>query len=360
MSGKPKNKKAPKVEEPLDDEAPIEEIDEQFEEEAVEEKSTPKEKKTDSAKKKSSKNGFKLSSVDPIILTSFTVFMVACLIVTGVTVYGIFVNSSSEKNAEYGDAITVDYVGSFYAWYDEEGAFVFDTTLQDVADNSDILKSYTFKSDKTFKSVDLTIGKGEYLSDFESALIGHKPGDTVRIKIDTADAYGAIPSSQKFTDVTQASKTLNKITTLELADFKTLFNYSDTLTVGTYTIKSPYGWDASVTVNGDNTVNVEYLATAGETYHPYNEGHAYYDAITIKVNSIDPNPDPLNPIPIINYDYQVNAFDDSTKMLRTAIDDVGIYIIASGDGKMTYKTSNETVGMPLYFMIKFVGYSESS
>ena len=108
MSGKPKKNKAPKAEKPIEDELPVDDIEEQpFEVADIDEapKSTYKGKAPADAKKKKKVRGFRLSSVDPIILASFSIFMIACLIVSGITIYDAVDGKSSDKVAEYGDAV---------------------------------------------------------------------------------------------------------------------------------------------------------------------------------------------------------------------------------------------------------------
>ena len=199
MSGNAKKNKAPKASEPVDDDIPFEDTKEQFEETPVVVETAPKSKnKQGDVKKKSSKRGFKLSSIDPIILASFTVFLVACLIVTGVTVYGIVSGDSDEKKAEYGDKVEVNYVGSFFTYYDETGAMIFDTSMSNIADSSDYKKSYEFKTKESYEPLEFTIGSGDLLNKFESAVVGLKPGETTKVYID--DGYGTLTDNvNKFT-----------------------------------------------------------------------------------------------------------------------------------------------------------------
>lgn len=87
---------------------------------------------TEKHKAKAPKINFKWSNVDPIIKVSFVVFMLACVIVLGSTVYDKTLADHTSAAAEYGDKVIVDYVGSYYVYYEEDGAVIFDTTLKSV------------------------------------------------------------------------------------------------------------------------------------------------------------------------------------------------------------------------------------
>jgi len=353
MSGKPKNKGAdPAVDDLKDKPVQTDEDVEDFVDETEIAETVPgnkgkgASKKGDAeSKKKKSKGGFKLSSIDPIILVSFTIFMVSCLIVTGVTIYGIVAGDSSAKVCEYGDSVEVNYTGSYFGYYDGQNITVFDTTMSNVGDSDTYAKSYEYTKKDKYTPLSFTAGQGSYLDDFKNAVIGHKPGDTIRVAI--VDGYGSLTQDENKFTVSQAGHTVSKVVTgLTVDKYKELFKTDSVPEKGctTYGVDSPYGWKANVTHNVDDTVSVENLAVAGETYDVSAD-------FQIKVNTVTDE---------IGFDYLIGAFSENTKMVRALYEDKLVYVIASDDSNMTYKTTDEKTGITLYFVIEFVGYSSSS
>ena len=342
MSGKSNKNKAPKAKVPEDDKVPVEEFDDDFvEETAVVETSPASKGKGDAPanSKKKSKRGFKLSSVDPIILGSFAVFLAACLVVTGVTLYGIITGETSNETAEYGDTVLVDYTGSYFAYYDEDGAVIFDTSVKNVGTSDSYKKSYEFKEKDDYSSVSVTIGNGQYLSAFEDAIIGLKPGQEARVVI--TDGYGSLTEGvDKLTKPKSDGYSMPRVQTIPVSDYKTLFNVTEA--VSQIDVESPYGWNVDVTVNSNETVTIDYGAhlTAG-TYGE--EGGVQIRATPNGAN--------------IDYEYIVDDFDENTKMFKTVFDGKIVYVISANGANMTYKTTSEKVGTTMYFVIKLVEFS---
>lgn len=346
MSGKPKNK-VPKEEIPVEDEVPLEAEEDLFIEE-TETVDTPKaagKKNVAPESKKKKKGGFKLSSIDPIILASFSVFLIACLIVTGVTVYGIVSGENNESTAQYGSKVTVDYTGSYFTYYDETGASIFDTSYSSIGTSDDYKKSFEFNSDKTYESLTFSIGEGKFLADFENALIGHKPGDTIKVKIPNGEGYGSLDDTNTSTESRTGIVTEKNIK-LTTDDYKKLFDVTDVPSSIPTTVLSPYGWDATVSLGSDGMVSVGYEPKSDLTTE-----YSVCEGLKTKVTSIGAN---------ITFEYIIDggAFDENAKMLRAIMDGSIVYIIAfDGDNTMTYKTADEKTGIDLYFVIKFVEYS---
>ena len=348
MSSKPKKNKAPKAEKPVEKEEIAEVSEEQFVDDAVELETVPQTeekqkgapKKASSDSKKKSRKGFKLSSVDPIILASFTVFLVACLIVSGVTIYNSVAGEKSDKVAEYGSDVEVNYTGSYFAYYDEEGAVIFDTNVEDVGDDDSYVKSYEYTAKDSYSPLSLKAGQGNYLDDFKNAIIGHKAGDVIKVKV--SEGYGSLTDDvNKFT-VGKTGVTVEKfVDGMTTGDYKALFGVDAPETGMTqYDVHSPYGWGATVT-NTNSVISIEYTPTAGETYTS--------GGVTIKVNTVNAT--------TINVDYQVDSFDYNTKILKTAYDGKIVYVIGADATNMTYKTTNERTGIDLYFVIELVSVS---
>ena len=347
MSGKPKNNKAPKAKKPVEEEVPLEAEEDLFieETETVEKSPKAKESKDAPEAKKKKKNGFKLSSIDPIILASFAVFLAACLIVTGVTVYGIVAGGSDDAKAEYGSKIVVDYTGSYFKHYDQPGAVIFDTSYSSIGNDENYKKSFEWPKDKTYQSLTFTIGGGQMLADFENAFIGCKPGDTVRIMIE--DGYGTLDETNRFvvakTDASVTTVPANE--TMTSSDYLAFFGVTELPGVGITTVKSPYGWDAQVSTTSAGMVSVHYIPELNKAY-------TVCDGLEATATAADTS---------ITFSYNVTGgnFDENANMLKAVVDGQIVYIIGYDGTNFTYKTTDEKTGIDLYFVATFVEYSTS-
>jgi len=344
MSGKSKKNKAPKAKVPKDDNVPVEEFDDEFVDETEVIETAPakgKEKDAPSdSKKKKSRSGFKLSSIDPIILGSFAVFLAACLVVTGVTIYGIVAGDSSNETAEYGDTVLVDYTGSYIAYYDKDGAVIFDTSIEDIAKSDSYAKSNEFKEKDSYSTVSVTIGNGTYLAAFEDALIGLKPGQEARVVI--TDGYGSLTENVNLFTKVKTGYSMPRVAIIPNSDYKTLFGTDAPATgITQYNVDSPFGWKVDVTANNNETVTVDYGAHI--TTGVQGEGKVKYNVTSITDT--------------IAFDYVVDAFTQNGTMLKTVVDGKIAYIIGATDTEITYKNTDETVGTTMYFVIKLVEFS---
>ena len=279
--------------------------------------------------------------------------MVACLIVTGITVYGIVAGDSSDKTAEYGDKVEVEYTGSYFTYYNEEGALIFDTNMEEVGnDNEKYPKSYGYSSSDTYSTLQFVVGEGTIITDsskkvldgFKEALIGHKPGDIVTVKI--VDGYGSlIENDNKFTVAKSGTpaETILKVQTMTVDAYKSLFGVDSVPTAPQYNVDSPYGWKANVTPISGDMVTVEYIP---EDDTAYTKNEVTYKVIGAVTDTI-------------TFQYQMDDFAENAKLLKGVYGGQVVYFIKSDGANMTYKNTAETVGTTMYFTIKFVGYLSS-
>lgn len=356
MSGKSvKSKKAKTVEE----EVPLQATEDVLLEEPVKTKSSEKEKSnadekakakksTDEIIKGAAKNEIHWRTIDPIIKVSFVVFILACAIVIGNTIIDKTVADHSGAVVSYSDTVNVDYVGSYYCYYDETGAVIFDTSIADIGNDSDYTKSWSF-SHSVYQPIKVNIkgtssdDNGNYLTLFKESMIGHKVGETVKVKISPGDGYGALTAA----DIGTSSKTgvtVDVVYSTDASTFKTFFGV-DAPEDGEKIIESPYGWDARVT-SDSNGVKVQYIPEVDKTYE-------INDEVSVKVTSIENG--------VITYNYQFEFQKDENKMLKAVIDNEVVYIYnVNADGsEFTYKKTTELVGMDLYFTIKILSIVES-
>ena len=125
---------------------------------------------------------------DPIFTVCLVIFLLAAVAVVGVYINDHYIEKDDTKVA-YGDTVTVNYTGSYYAYVDDrEHAMVFDTSYRSVADNDKIIKSNSFASSK-FEPLEFKVGGTTVLEAFGLSAVGHQVGDkyTVMIPADEAN-----------------------------------------------------------------------------------------------------------------------------------------------------------------------------
>lgn len=341
-----KSKKSKETE--IVDDLPIEE--ESFDATSVNEDiKSDKDKKSEDGKKKV-RMGLKKKDRDPILHISAIVLAVACIIVIANTVYDITLADHSDPPIEYGDKVIVDYIGCYQQFYDAEnlknGAIVFDTSLSSIKD-SDITKSYEYNP--SYSQLTVEIGKNTYLQAFEEALIGHVPGDVVKVCI--PNGYG---EAQLYDFTEKAEKTVISMScVLTTTEFKSLFGFdAPDANTGLITLKahteikddddakySPFGFPAQIMTNTDGTVSVMYMPVAGETY-------IMSEDVSVKVNSVE------NGAANISYVFNEDSKRDFVKVILE--DNKAVYVYPD---TLKYKTTDEKTGEDLYFTITIVKYA---
>lgn len=295
-------------------------------------------KKADPKKKETPNAVAKTSSADPIVLWSFVVFALACLAVVGITIYDVTLADHTPESARYGDKVNVEYTGCYFGFYGSDNAVVFDTNVSDVG-NGTSDKSYEFTEKSSYKPLSFTIGEGKYLSAFEKSIIGKTPGQTVRISI--PNGYGELEEGEnRFSGVSKTNE-IDLTQSFPTKDSFEKFFDTDAPKTGIPTVlKSPYGWDAMVIVNTGGDVTVEYMPEDNKTYE-------IADGVSTKVTSVADK---------ITFDYVFNDFKYNERMIRIVYGGEYVYVIESSGDVMTYKTTDEKVGIDLYFVIKFIDY----
>ncbi len=279
---------------------------------------------------------------DPIFTTCFVIFLLAAVGVVGVFINDHYISEDDTK-AAYGDKVTVNYTGAFYDFVGEENAVVFDTSYSSVADNDKIVKSNEFTS-KGGKVLSLTIGKGEALKMFEDAIVGHKVGDKFEVMI--PNGYEAATSP---IDASTKGE-MSVVQEMTKAAFDVMYkDYK--LTAGVWkTITTIYGWEASVFYDTtDNSVTINNMPVAGETYTYCGPGEGKFGKIELKINSVGAN---------ISFDYVFSDYKavngTQIQMMQFYIDGQRVYITHVSDNSFTYKTCSEKDGEDLYFEIELV------
>ncbi len=91
---------------------------------------------------------------------------------------------SGGEIAEVGDTVSVNYVGSL------SDGLVFDTSIQEVAENPNVTKTDTFSPKSVYTPLNFQVGSGKVISGFDEAIIGMKTGEEKEVVIPPEKAYG--------------------------------------------------------------------------------------------------------------------------------------------------------------------------
>lgn len=284
---------------------------------------------------------------DPIFSACFVVFIVACVGVLGTYVDEHYLDSD-DTVAAYGDTVEVNYTGSYYAYYDQDGAVIFDTSLSSVDGNDDYVKANEYSSGSS-GSIDVTIGDGDYLIMFENCLVGHRAGDEIRIEIPLGDGYVA-PAGSEYESSTRLSVPLEQ--TMTKAQFDDLYDID--LEGGvSQTITSAYGWPATAYYDvTSNTVTITNMATVGQSYEYVGNEDSSFGQISFSVDSVDSDGNLVVDLVITDY----VEVDGGIQMVSMNVDGTQVYITDydADAGTYTYKTCGENYNIVLYFVIEIV------
>ncbi len=282
---------------------------------------------------------------DPIFSVCFVVFVVACVGILGVYVDEHYLQKDETKVA-YGDKVTVDYVGSFYAYNGESNAVVFDTSIASVGKNDDIAKANSF-SKSSYSTFSVTVGSKGALEAFENALVGHKIGDTVKVMIPAGEGYVA-PAGSVYENVS-TTFTVPAVQEMTKVQFTDVYGSDITLTAGTSVqITTAYGWTGLATlVSSTNTVVIQNMPTSGETYQYIGNDDSKYGKVSYKVNSISSDDISVT----ISFSDTKDVGSGAIAMIELNVDGQKVYITGVGSNTYSYKTCQETYNADLYFEI---------
>ena len=160
-------------------------------------KGTDKQKREKAKSKK--QNGFVayMKKADPIAMTCFVAIILAFAVVIGAWVNDEYFASESSGTASSGSTVEVEYVGSYLCYYDENGAVIFDTNIEDAANNTSNIFSSSFTAKDSYSLLSFTIGGTQVIKAFGDACAGHSVGDVVKVEVPASDdAYGKIDRTE--------------------------------------------------------------------------------------------------------------------------------------------------------------------
>lgn len=290
---------------------------------------------------------------DPIFSVCFVVFVVACVGVLGVYVDEHYI-ATDDRQISVGDDVTINYTGSYYNYYGEPGAVVFDTTYSGIGNDAGVTKANEY-SKTSYKPLDVTVGDGDLLKMFENSLIGHKVGDKFRIEIPADQAYLA-PSSETYNGVSMTDK-VPKVQTMTKAQFEDIYGSDYKLSSGSMiTITSAYGWPANVYLDATSNkvviTNMPEVTSADSPYEYIGNEDSEFGKVTYAVTSVSGDSISVT----MNITGTVSVGDDgrSIQMLKVNVDGTPIYVTGVGNGTYDYKVCEERCNENLYFEIEIV------
>lgn len=277
--------------------------------------------------------------IEPIMAISAVIFLLAAVAVIGVFVNDNYISGSDKATVEPGSTVTVDYTGSLYAYYDEEGALIFDTNVKSHSENYPIKGDF---SKTTFSAYTVTPGSGGALSMFENALIGHKVGDTVKVTIPSESGYASKSTTRAEQFTVAAVQYMSQDMFTDLYD----------LTVESGTIvefTTIYGWEATAVYSDDrNAVSITNRPVSGETYELASNELNDYGTAKLNVTAVGEN---------IVCDIVIEGIDGQPyKMVWVDLGSEKFYV-QSDDGSVFTITTDPSAGETLYFVIKIKSIS---
>jgi hypothetical protein len=293
---------------------------------------------------------------EPIFMVCFVVLLLASVSVLGGFVYSNYVQADTTVAAT-GDTVVVNYNGCYYDYFGSDSAVLFDTTYSSVANDSNVLKSNDFTLASSYSTLSFKVGGTTVLTMFGNAVIGHKVGDTITVKVPVGSGY--VAQDTVGTIDTSDVQTVASVEIITLSEFEDL--YGITLTGYTHIEKSVYGWPANAAYDSSTgLVTMSYLPVSGTTYTMTDSG---YGEVTATVSSVGSS---------ISYTYTVTGFTktgtvdsegDEIQMIYVDLGNDAFYITHVSTGSstsassFTYKTVGEKYNEALYFTITIVSIS---
>lgn len=295
---------------------------------------------------------------DPIAMTCFVAIILAGVVVLGSYVNATYINPQWDSPvAVDGSSVKVEYVGSYGAYYDKDGAVIFDTNIKKVNNSDDFIKSLSYTDKTKFELLEFTVGGDDVLKGFGDAVIGKLINWTATVVIQPQDGYGTATKVDLSDD---REFVINKGGTMDLEAFN---DYASTdltaskLEESPQVVMMPIGINAVVNYADGGRVTYEYVEIPAIDSDPVEteiDSNVKFVVIeespstfTVKytleegvrmfkaVNSIDVEGNPISAEQII----YINDFDSAGKFKWKVCED---------------DSHAEQLGEKLYFYIKIV------
>ena len=221
---------------------------------------------------------------DPILTVCFVVLVLAFAVVGGIQINNSFFGGDSGPSATAGYTVEVDYNGSFYNFYDNDGSLIFDTSSWSIANDENHAKSFEFtlRAESSYEPLSFTVGDpkhGGLLPMFANAVTGMNKGDVARIVIDPANGYGAL--TEQMMKRSGAVFNVNVMESVPYDLFKKYYNNNEDIGGNMNGLTGPFGWKMNVKyTEGDKFVNVTHLAEKDKEYDMNDDVKVKVTAVT--------------------------------------------------------------------------------
>jgi len=280
-----------------------------------------------------------------VVAAVAVVAIAAALLLTG--------GGSSTDDAKYkivsGDSVSVNYTGTFYSYYGEENAAVFDTSYESVANDPNAFKANDYTPRTTYSTLNFVVDDGTLLKKFNDAVIGHSVGDIVKVNLTAEEGYAAEVETGT---IPMNGNIMSNVYYTVATYFKYIYPEVELVAGTPVNYTTSYGWPGIATlIEGDSqaipVVKMEYLPVEGESYKVYDNGKTsvYYNVKEIGDINITYDVKIVNP---------VHLDGNSIQMLKLEMGSRFVYITGLEGDNMLYKTGKETNNEPLYFQIEIV------
>lgn len=195
--------------------------------------------------------------------------------------------TKEEKTAKDGDEVKVDYTGYIGIWNETTKKYdkgeIFDTSLWDIANNTNLTKTKDFEKRKKedYRPLSFTIGSGQMIKGFNDGVKGMKINENKSVVIQPEDGYGGF----NWTYVDNTTKLYLEVNVTEVmnkTEFQELVNES--ANEGIKFTHPNYGWNSTVyKVEGENVI-IKNLPYEDDWKYFINEtnGQSYNRTIQIK------------------------------------------------------------------------------
>ena len=279
------------------------------------------------------------------------VIVVLLLITSTVGAYVVLIAGSPDKGVEAGDVVKVHYTGTF-----ADGR-VFDTSLWEVANDSDSEKSLFFSlrgNETKYVPLEFKVGGYTMITGFDQGVRGMKVGETKQFNVSVAQGYG--PMDTKLMKTMHLVETLPLNTEMNKATFKATFGqdpasmmevYHSRLGIEAYVLSYDQVSDKAMVSYGRNAV--------GDTFGAYDYKSAY--GWTVEVTNITSSSITVKHQLTVEDDFRVRGYDNVgvvDSRTKRLINDFYVDSVDEETGTFVMNYNPEITGRVLTFTVTLV------
>jgi len=167
------------------------------------------------------------------------IIVVIIIIVSSVAAYW-YTQKKEEKKpvmiVKIGDLVEVNYTGRF------TNGTVFDTSIESVANDENITKSYSFKPKSFYSPLKFIVGSGRMIKGFDEGVLNMTVGETRIINVTAEDGYG-LSHDDLFINISK-NQSVPLFETITKEEYDN--HYSENITIGMPMTHYFWGWKVSI------------------------------------------------------------------------------------------------------------------